>query len=88
MARILLQAGADASIVTGAFDASSPFLKAAATGAVCSMLRIDTSALLEQSKTNAQPVLQLQEPEQQEDSLIPPSGKDSGLLPIHLSCFG
>ncbi|CDI78676.1 hypothetical protein, conserved [Eimeria praecox] len=93
MARHLLQAGADSSVMTGVFHASSPLLEAAATGAVCGMLRLETSKPSEQSQSKAQPELlqQLQEQLQkqpQADSLIPVCGRDSGLLPIHLSCFG
>ncbi|CDJ47514.1 hypothetical protein, conserved [Eimeria brunetti] len=93
MARFLLQAGADASVMTGAFDAASPLLRAAATGAVCGMVRIEASLPPQQNQSEAKSelLLQLQQHLQQQqktDSLIPRYGKDTGLLPIHLSCFG
>lgn len=93
IARLLLQAGADASVATGAFDASSSLLKTAATGAVCGMLRLYAYKPSEQRQSQLQPELlpqlqlQLQQ-DRQADSLIPPFARDSGLLPIHLSCFG
>ncbi|KAL8454334.1 hypothetical protein Emag_001493 [Eimeria magna] len=74
--------GADPTLATGAFNGRSPLLRAAATGAVCGILRLD-----EQRKQTESSGVQ-QQHQQQREQLIPPCETDSGLLPIHLSCFG
>ncbi|KAL8437391.1 hypothetical protein ACSSS7_000986 [Eimeria intestinalis] len=73
--------GADPTLGTGPFSGGSPLLRAAATGAVCGMLRLDHRRELKERND-------MQQQQQQHGQIIPPWGKDSGLLPIHLSCFG
>ncbi|KAL8271435.1 hypothetical protein Esti_004636 [Eimeria stiedai] len=85
LAKLLLQLGADPSLPTGAFSGRSALLRAAATGAVCGMLRLDE----QRQQTESSHMLQQQQQQpQQHKQLIPPCGTDSGLLPIHVSCFG
>ncbi|KAL8446553.1 hypothetical protein Emed_005007 [Eimeria media] len=85
LARLLLQLGADPTLATGAFNGRSPILRAAATGAVCGILRLDEQRKQTESSGVQQ---QQQQQQQQHKELIPPCETDSGLLPIHLSCFG
>lgn len=75
LARLLLQIGADPTTVTGKFDGDSVLLKAAATGTICGILGIQRQATQREDHSKT-------------ENLMPPYGTDSGLLPIHLSCYG